>query len=134
MERILLKVKGSPIVAVVRNIPDDQVLYVVETLLKGGVSNIEIAFGKYNTPKAIEDTKKQFSDDVTVGAGTVLTTEEVDIAINSGAQFIFSPNFNEEVVKRTVEKNVISIPGCFTPTEIYNAHQCGAHVVKVFPA
>jgi 2-dehydro-3-deoxyphosphogluconate aldolase / (4S)-4-hydroxy-2-oxoglutarate aldolase len=69
-----------------------------------------------------------------LGAGTVLTVESAKRAIESGATFIFSPILSEEVVKYSKEQGVLSIPGCYSPTEIFHAIQWGADMVKIFPA
>lgn len=127
-------IKESPVIAVMRNIPEEKSLHIIEALLKGGVKNIEMTFGSTSPASTIRQAKKIFADDVFIGAGTVLKTEQVKIAVEAGAQFVFSPNFNEEVVKETLKNQIISIPGCFSPTEIYNAYNLGAHAVKVFPA
>jgi 2-dehydro-3-deoxyphosphogluconate aldolase/(4S)-4-hydroxy-2-oxoglutarate aldolase len=69
-----------------------------------------------------------------VGAGTVLTTEQVDRAVNAGAQFIVSPGFNPAVVKYCIEKNIPVTPGVVTPSEMEKAIEMGLEVVKFFPA
>lgn len=69
-----------------------------------------------------------------MGAGTVLTPEQVDRAFKAGAEYIISPDTNPEVIKRTVSLGLVSIPGALTPTEIQYAHACGADFVKLFPA
>lgn len=68
------------------------------------------------------------------GAGTVLTPGQVDAAAQAGAEFIISPNSEPKVIRRTKELGLISIPGAMTPTEILMAHDCGADLVKLFPA
>lgn len=128
------KLKESPVIAVLRNLPENQSLKVIESLVEGGVHNIEVTFGANNPAKVIETAKKEFKNDVFIGAGTVLNEEHVKIAVDSGAQFAFSPIYNEEVVRLSLENGIISIPGCYSPTEIYEAHQLGAHAIKVFPA
>lgn len=126
--------KDSPLIAVLRNLHENQSLKVIESLLEGGVHNIEVTFGANNPARVIEAAKKTFGNDVFIGAGTVLNEEHVKIAVDAGAQFAFSPIYNEEVVRLSLENNIISIPGCYSPTEIYAAHQLGAHAIKVFPA
>lgn len=128
------RLKKSPIIAVIRNIPQNRVLPTIEALLEGGISNIEIAYGNLNPPSLIKEAKKQFKNEVLLGAGTVMTINQSKEAIEAGAEFVFSPVFNEDVIRETIRNNVLSIPGCFSPTEIYNAYKAGASVVKVFPA
>ena len=68
-----------------------------------------------------------------MGAGTVTSLEMLEGAYNAGAKFIVSPDTNPEVIKATVEKGMVSMPGAMTPTEIITAYKCGADFVKVFP-
>lgn len=123
-----------PIVAVLRNIPEDRALKVIESLLEGGVRNIEVTFGENSPAKVIKEAKNEFRQDIFIGAGTVLNTEHVKIAIDAGAQFTYSPIYSEEVVRISLKSGIISIPGCYSPTEIYEAYQLGAQAIKVFPA
>ena len=69
-----------------------------------------------------------------IGAGTVITEAQVEAAYNAGAQYIISPNVNEKVIRKTLEKGLISMPGAMTPTEILRADELGAQFVKLFPA
>lgn len=132
----IIRIKKSPIIAVVRNVDENKVLYVIEALMRGGINNIEITYGSHKNVSThlIKEAKKMFRDDILIGAGTVLTIEQLNEAIDAGAEFIFSPVYNKEVVKETLENKLISIPGCFTPTEIYEAYLLGAQMIKVFPA
>lgn len=132
----IIRIKKSPIIAVVRNIDENKVLYVIEALMRGGINNIEITYGSHKNVSThlIKEAKKMFRDDILIGAGTVLTIEQLNEAIDAGAEFIFSPVYNKKVVKETLENKLISIPGCFTPTEIYEAYLLGAQMIKVFPA
>lgn len=134
MKTEIKNILDSPIIAVVRNVKESQALYIIEALLNGGINNIEMTFGKTSPVNIIRDAKKRFGEDIHVGAGTVVTTDQVKDAVNAGAQFIFSPNFKVEVVEETLRNDIISIPGCFSPSEIYNAYSLGAQIVKVFPA
>lgn len=131
---VLKNIADFPIIAVLRNLPEAQTLKVIESLLEGGVHTIEVTFGENNPAQIIKATKNEFQNDVFVGAGTVLNTEHVKIAVDAGAQFAFSPIYSEEVVLLSLENDIISIPGCYSPTEIYEAHQLGAQAIKIFPA
>lgn len=131
---VLKSIEESPIIAVLRNIPQENSLKVIEALLSGGIHNIEVTFGSGNTAEMIKEAKNEFKNDVFIGAGTVLNTEHVKIAVDAGAQFAFSPVYSEEVVRLALENKMISIPGCYSPTEIYEAYKIGAQAVKVFPA
>lgn len=73
-------------------------------------------------------------ENASIGAGTVLTPREVEIAARAGAELIISPNADATVIRRTKELSMVSCPGAMTPTEIVFAHQAGADFVKLFPA
>nr|WP_309100002.1 bifunctional 4-hydroxy-2-oxoglutarate aldolase/2-dehydro-3-deoxy-phosphogluconate aldolase [Fredinandcohnia onubensis] len=134
MKKEIQRITENKIIAVIRNIPEGKVLKVMEALLLGGIKTMEVTFGSPNTVGVIKKASEVFKDDLLIGAGTVLTVTEVDQAVEAGAKFIFSPNFSDNVVKRTLQHNVISIPGVMTPSEIYQAHEAGADAVKLFPA
>lgn len=68
-----------------------------------------------------------------IGAGTVLNEKYVELTKNAGGKFIISPDTNEKVIKKTLELDMVSMPGAFTPTEAQAAHTYGADFVKLFP-
>ena len=99
-----------------------------------GIHAIEITL---NTPEAlnmIKKASKHFESKMIIGAGTVLTIDDVKGARNAGARFIVSPVFNKSVVEFSVKENLPVFPGVSTPSEMYDAVQAGAHMVKLFPA
>jgi 2-dehydro-3-deoxyphosphogluconate aldolase/(4S)-4-hydroxy-2-oxoglutarate aldolase len=99
--------------------------------IEGGVKFIEITF---SVPNAGEVIKKLSKDRrAAIGAGTVLNPGDVKKALRAGAQYIVSPNFDEEVVKLTKKEGAASVPGACTPTEIYRAYKAGGDVIKLFP-
>lgn len=126
--------KESPIIAVIRNMDEKNVYNIIEALLKGGIRNIELTYGASSPAPLIKKVKREFKRDIVIGAGTVLTVEQAKESIDYGAEFIFSPIYDKNVVIETVRQNVISIPGCYSPTEMYEAYQSGAKIVKLFPA
>ena len=102
-------------------------------LCEGGLPAAEVTFRTREAAACIE-AMKAARPDMLVGAGTVLTTKQVDEAINAGAQFIVSPGFDEEVVKYCIEKDIPVTPGTCTPTDVQRAYRLGLDVVKFFPA
>lgn len=104
-----------------------------KALCDGGLACAEVTFRTDAAEESIRIMTKEFSEMV-VGAGTVLTTEQVDRAVNAGAQFIVSPGFNPAVVKYCIEKNIPVTPGVVTPSEMEKAIEMGLEVVKFFPA
>ena len=136
---ILNELKKAKLVAIMRGIPSEKAVETVEAMKKGGIYCCEVTFDQKaadysETLKSIELIKKTFGDEVLVGAGTVLTVEQVELAFKAGAAYMISPDTNPEDIKRTKELGAVSIPGAMTPTEIMTAWNCGADIVKVFPA
>lgn len=128
------EIKNRLVVAVIRGATPESIIPIAESLKEGGVTAIEITM---ETPKAlaiIEKTAAQFGDELLVGAGTVLDPETARAAILAGSRFVFSPTVNVETIRMTKRYGVISVPGAFTATEILNAYEHGADVIKVFPA
>lgn len=109
-----------------------QALPLAEALCAGGLPCAEVTFRTEAAREAIREMKKK--EGMLVGAGTVLTTEQVDEAVEAGAEFIVSPGFNRKVVRYCREKGVTVIPGVCTPTEAEMALEEGLEVVKFFPA
>jgi 2-dehydro-3-deoxyphosphogluconate aldolase / (4S)-4-hydroxy-2-oxoglutarate aldolase len=123
------------VVAVVRCPSAERLTDVVTALHDGGIRAIEITM---TTPGAIEligDLVARFDPlDVLVGAGTVVDLSQAAAVIDAGAQYVFSPTINLDVIAYCNQRQVVVIPGALTPTEIHTAWRAGADVVKVFPA
>lgn len=115
------------------NHPERDAAPLAKALVAGGVPAAEITFRAEGAEKAIRIMREQFPD-MLVGAGTVLTTEQVEQAHDAGAQFIVSPGFDAKVVERTLELGMLSLPGCTTATAIQMAMHYGLDVIKFFPA
>lgn len=125
---------------VLRNLPDDILFPVTDALIKGGISLVEVPFDSTgavtddDTCRMIKALSVKYDGVLTVGAGTVLSARQADIAKESGAGYIVSPCVSEEVISETKKLGLVSIPGALTPTEIVTADKLGADFVKVFPA
>ena len=104
-----------------------------EALCAGGVPVAEVTFRAAGAEKAIEIMRRTHPE-MLVGAGTVLTTDQVDRALSAGAQFIVSPGFDPELVGYCVERGIPVYPGCTTPSEYQAALKFGLEVLKFFPA
>ena len=104
-----------------------------EALCKGGLPCAEVTFRTAAAKESIRIMAEEFPQ-MLVGAGTVLTTAQVDEALSAGAKFIVSPGFDPEIVDYCLEKQVPVFPGCITPSEIAQAVKRGLRVVKFFPA
>lgn len=133
MEEMLKRMQQTGIIPVVVLEEEEDALPLAKTLREAGMFCMEITFrtaAAFASIKAISDTYK----DILVGAGTVLTTEQVDRAIEAGAKFIVSPGLNPKVVSYCIDKGIPIIPGCITPSEVEQALEFGLKVVKFFPA
>ena len=120
--------------AVVRAESADKARRAIEAVLEGGVNVIEVTFTVPRALELIEELAKTVSEDVILGAGTVLNPETATAAISAGAQFIVSPNTNLATVEAAKSHKIAVIPGALTPTEVEAAWQAGADLVKIFPA
>jgi 2-dehydro-3-deoxyphosphogluconate aldolase/(4S)-4-hydroxy-2-oxoglutarate aldolase len=103
-----------------------------DVLVAAGIKVIEITLTTPGAEKIIEKLAK--NKELTVGAGTVLSTKDVKKAENAGAKFIVSPDTNEDVIKASKKLGLISMPGVATASEVAIALDCGADVLKLFPA
>lgn len=104
-----------------------------DALVKGGLPCAEVTFRTDAAEESIRIMKQEYPD-MLVGAGTVLTIEQVDKAVNAGAEFIVSPGFDEEIVDYCMKKEIPILPGCITPSEVAQAVKRGMNVVKFFPS
>lgn len=130
---IIERVQQIGIVPVVSIPKLEHALPLAENLLAGGLPCAEITFRTAAAAESIAQIRARFPE-VFIGAGTVLTTDQADTAINAGAQFIVSPGTNPAVVNYCLEKGLTIFPGVCTPTEIELALSKGVDVLKFFPA
>ncbi|WP_186446146.1 bifunctional 4-hydroxy-2-oxoglutarate aldolase/2-dehydro-3-deoxy-phosphogluconate aldolase [Paenibacillus cremeus] len=133
MDYFVEDVKKHRVVMIYRGLGPEECLAFTEVLKETGIRYFEVTL---NTPGAMESIKlmkDRFGSEVSVGAGTVLTAEQVKEVADAGGAYIISPNMNEDVIKTTKQLGLYSIPGAFTPTEIVRACEVGADMVKVFP-
>lgn len=133
-------IQEKKIIAIVRGIPANMILDTAKALSEGGVHLMEITFDQ-SSPEGIENTllsirtlKEHLPAHMRIGAGTVLTPKQVQNAYDCGAEYIISPNINRQVIEKTKELGMISMPGAFTPSEVVDAYEWGADIIKLFPA
>jgi len=123
-----------PVVGIIRNLTVADINFVLPIYKQAGFTTIEITL---NTPEAlsvISSLALEYKGELNVGAGTVCTMDDLTAAITAGANFIVTPIFKAEVVKKCVSLEVPIFPGAFSPTEIYEAWELGASMVKLYPA
>ena len=133
MHPVLEQFQKTRIVPVIAIDDPAKAVPLVTAMSKGGVPIAEITFRTAAGEEAIRRVAKECPD-IVVGAGTVLTCEQVDKAIAAGAQFIVSPGFNPKVVDYCLQKGILITPGVVTPSEMEQAIERGLNVVKFFPA
>lgn len=104
-----------------------------KALCDGGLPCAEVTFRTEAAEESIRVMAEAFPE-MLIGAGTVLTTEQVDRAVAAGAKFIVSPGFDPEIVDYCLARNIPVLPGCITPSEVAQAVKRGLEVVKFFPA
>jgi 2-dehydro-3-deoxyphosphogluconate aldolase/(4S)-4-hydroxy-2-oxoglutarate aldolase len=123
---------SNKLMALVRMDSKDKGQELADVLVAAGIKVIEITLTTPGAEKIIEKLAK--NKELTVGAGTVLSTKDVKKAENAGAKFIVSPDTNEDVIKASKKLGLISMPGVATASEVAIALDCGADVLKLFPA
>ena len=130
---MIKKISSMGIVPVINLTDADNAVPLCRALANGGLPVAEITFRTAAAEESIRRVAQELPD-VLVGAGTVLTIEQVDKAMNAGAKFIVTPGFDEEVTRYCVDKNIPIFPGCPTTSDIQKAIKMGLKVVKFFPA
>ncbi|MFT3982823.1 MAG: bifunctional 4-hydroxy-2-oxoglutarate aldolase/2-dehydro-3-deoxy-phosphogluconate aldolase [Lachnospiraceae bacterium] len=133
MNEKLKAISKIGIVPVIKIEQAEKAVPLAKALCEGGIPCAEVTFRTTAAPEAIRAMQKAFPD-MLVGAGTVLTIEQVDQAVASGAQFIVSPGFDQKVLQYCIDRQITIVPGCSTPSEVAQAVVMGLEVVKFFPA
>lgn len=129
----LATILNTKLVAILRDIDPANLLEIVDALNAAGIVAIEITLNSEDALNMIAKVRKNLPG-VIIGAGTVMTEQDVCDSAAAGAKFIVSPIVSKQVIERTKAMGLVSIPGAFTPTEIFKAQEFGADLVKVFPA
>lgn len=139
-QEITRRVLEEKVIAIVRGVETAQCMKVAEALYAGGIRLMEVPFNPRDpasdetTAGCIAALAEKYGETMLVGAGTVLTCRQVELTAKAGGSYIIAPNVNVDVIRRTVELGMVSMPGAMTPTEIETAHESGAGFVKLFPA
>ena len=137
--KIIYEIIKKKIIIIIRGVERERLIPLAEALYKGGIRFVEITYcadGSISDEVTADNIRllcEAFEGRMTIGAGTVLTKEQVKLTSEAGGKFIISPDTNEEVIKETVKQGLVSIPGALTPTEAQSAHKYGADFIKLFP-
>jgi 2-dehydro-3-deoxyphosphogluconate aldolase/(4S)-4-hydroxy-2-oxoglutarate aldolase len=130
----IVRIERERVVAVIRLADPNKLRAVIDALAAGGVRVFEVTM---TVPRAIEligQLAHGLPSELMLGAGTVIDPDTARCAIDAGARFVVSPVFRRAIIQTCHECDVPAMPGCFTPTEILDAWEAGADIVKVFPA
>ena len=139
MKKLMEQFNTHKIVAIIRGVESIHMLSTAQALLAGGISIMEVTFnhtsqnGAAETLRSISLLKEKLGNQITLGAGTVLTPQQVVDAHQAGAEYMVSPNVDCNVIAKTKELGLLSMPGALTPSEIISAYFAGADIVKLFP-
>lgn len=133
--KILKQLTDEKIVAVVRGDNEEEVVRIVDAIIKGGINIIEITYTIPNASKIIYKLSQKYedNDEIVVGAGTCLDDVTTRDAILSGAEFIVSPHFDKEILKMANNYSIPVFPGATTVKDMVNSLKYGADIIKLFP-
>jgi 2-dehydro-3-deoxyphosphogluconate aldolase/(4S)-4-hydroxy-2-oxoglutarate aldolase len=133
-EAVVRAIQDLGVVAVIRMRDAAKLRAVVDAIAAGGVRAIEVTMTVPNAVGLIATLASSLPSDILLGAGTVTDVATARAVIDAGARFVVGPVFRPDVIVACHERGVPIAPGCFSPTEILDAHERGADIVKVFPA
>ncbi len=133
-QTVINAIRDTGIIAIMRGIPNDSLLPLAEALFQGGIRVIEVTANSADHLEGIRALSTHFASRMQIGAGTILNPMMAQLAIDAGADFILSPDFNPAVVMSVHEQQRLIIPGIATPSEAMQAHRLGVDLLKLFPA
>lgn len=123
-----------PLVAILRGLQPDNALGIVEALIGEGFRVIEVPLNSPHPFDSIEKAARAYGEDAFIGAGTVLTADDVKRTADAGGRLVVAPNLNPDVAAAAKELGMAYCPGVMTVTELFQAHALGATAIKLFPA
>jgi 2-dehydro-3-deoxyphosphogluconate aldolase/(4S)-4-hydroxy-2-oxoglutarate aldolase len=131
---VTARIEALGVVAVIRLKEPGKLRAVVDAMTEGGVRALEVTMTVPGAVDLIRSLAASLPDGFLLGAGTVIDPATARAVIDAGARFVVGPVFRPDVIAACHERDVPVMPGCFSPTEILAAHECGADIIKVFPA
>jgi 2-dehydro-3-deoxyphosphogluconate aldolase / (4S)-4-hydroxy-2-oxoglutarate aldolase len=133
MKTLIEQLKEEKVIAILRGVPFDQAIRVVNALVDGGIRFIEFTLNSERALELIALCKEKYKERIRLGAGTVLNIRMAEEALKAGAEYLISPNVDEGVIEYGVSQQIDVWSGAMTPTEIVKAYHLGASAVKLFP-
>ena len=127
------QLEAAGIIPVLRARSAKEALGVVEAMVAGGVTVIEVTMTVPGAIDVLRELKRSYGSRLLLGSGTVTDSAECAATIDAGAEFVVSPSLHMDVIAETKKRNKVSLPGALTPTEVITAWRAGADFVKVFP-
>lgn len=125
---------SRPLIAILRGLNPSEAYDIGSALIEAGITRIEVPLNSPNPIESIGILARNFGAEALIGAGTVLSVDDVERVANAGGRLVVSPCFDPDVVQATKLANLISFPGVFTATECFSALNAGADGLKIFPA
>lgn len=138
-EEVIAAVEKHRVIVIARGFEREELILAAEAMYEGGIRLMEVTFDAKGDPSDEEVAErigvlaKRFEGRMFIGAGTVLTPKQAELTYRAGGRFIISPDSCEEVIRKTRELGLVSIPGAFTAGEATAAHRAGADFIKIFP-
>lgn len=138
-DKLIQTIENEKIIVIVRGVASEKLIPLAEAMYSGGIRFLELTYsadGRVSDEKNAENIKmlsEHFKDKMHIGAGTVLNERQVELTKEAGGEFIISPDTNPDVIKKTKDLGMVSMPGALSPSEIQIAHRSGADFVKLFP-
>ena len=137
---LLNQIKEEKLIVIIRGVREEQMLPLLHAMYDGGIRLAELTFDPLEetpntlTADLVRQAKAEFGDHMHIGVGTVLTERQVKLAAAAGAEFAISPNVDTGIITQCRMHDMLSIPGALTPSEIVNAYNAGADIIKLFPS
>lgn len=126
--------KELPLVAILRGVTPEEVIAIADVLVAAGYRVIEVPLNSPNPYESIKRLSEKYGDSVVIGAGTVVSKEQVDLVKEAGGRIIISPHADIDIIQYSKKLSLYSVPGFLNPTEAYAAINAGADSLKLFPA
>ncbi len=124
----------NPLIAILRGIKPEEAVACGKAIVEAGWRVIEVPLNSPDAFTSIKTLTAHFGQDILIGAGTVLTAEDVEKVAAAGGRLIVAPNTNKAVIDSALAKGLVMLPGVYTPTEAFAAYDMGARYLKLFPA